>query len=334
MPDEQVARQASAPGRVTLLGEHTDYNEGCALAIATSQRTTVRATAAASGTVEVASSELGEAATTLAAPSGPPHLLLAVALATAMGSSGVRLEVDSELPLGAGLSSSAAYAVATALALGMTGDPVRLATACQVAERAAGSDVGLLDQLAVLLASRGCVVDLDFVGPTWTLIHLPGSIGLTVVDSGERRTIPGSAYRTRREECEAAANVVGPLGRATRDSLASIHDPVLVQRARHVISECERVVEARGALARADLRELGALVDAGHASLRDDFEASTPLVEAARDQLRRAPGVAGVRLTGAGFGGALLVVHDPDAAVALEGHWSSRLEAADGAAVS
>lgn len=319
---------------MTLLGEHTDYNDGRALAIATPQRTTVIATAGDHGVIEVRSSDLGTAATSLAAPFGPPHVRIAAALARAMALPGVRLSVSSDLPIGAGLSSSAAYAVATALALGMTGDPVSVATACQAAERDAGSDVGLLDQLVVLLATRGTVVDLDFSKPTWTSIGLPDAIGLSVVDSGERRTIAGSAYGTRREECDAAARVLGPLGRATRDGLASIADPVLRRRARHVISECERVVAARGALMDGDLDAFGALVDASHASMRDDFEASTPVVETARDELRVMPGVVGVRLTGAGFGGSLLVVHHPGAAIALEGRWSSRLVASAGASVS
>jgi galactokinase len=325
---------ASSPGRVTLLGEHTDYNGGCALGVATEQRTTVHATTARHGVLEVTSSALGSASTTLARPTGPPHLLLAASLARAAGVTAARLEVRSELPIGAGLSSSAAYAVATALALGMTGDPVTLARACQAAERAAGSDVGLLDQMVVLVARRGEIVDLDFIGPTATSMALPSSIGLSVVDSGERRTVAASAYKARREECKAAARVLGPLGRATRGQLTALDDPQLRRRARHVVAECERVDRARRALAAGDLVSFGVLVDEGHASLRDDFEASTPRVEAIRDVLRALPGVVGVRLTGAGFGGALLVVHEPDAAVALDGHWSSRLVPSDGASVS
>jgi galactokinase len=328
--------RASSPGRVTLLGEHTDYNAGRALAVATTQRTTVTALSGPRGVVEVVSEELGAATTTLAAPSGPPFVRIAAALAIAASAPGVRLSVSSDLPIGAGLSSSAAYAVAVALALalGVAGDPLSVAAACQAAECAAGSDVGLLDQLTVLLATSGSAIDLDFSGPSWTSIALPDAVGLSVVDSGERRTIAGSAYRTRREECEAAARVLGPLGRASPAALASVEDPLLRRRARHVVFECERVQAGREALLRADLAGFGDLVDASHASLRDDFDASTPAVEAARDQLRGMRGVVGVRLTGAGFGGALLVVHDPAVTVALAGHWSSPLVAGAGAEVS
>jgi galactokinase len=326
--------RASSPGRVTLLGEHTDYNAGRALAVATTQRTTVSAWTGPRGSVEVVSEDLGTATTTLAAPSGPPFARIAADLARAASAPGVRLEVSSDLPIGAGLSSSAAYAVAVALALGVPGDPLSIATACQAAERAAGSDVGLLDQLTVLLVTRGEAIELDFGGPSWTSIALSHAIGLSVVDSGERRTITGSAYRTRREECEAAARVLGPLGLTSRAALGALDDPVLRRRARHVVAECERVQAAEEALRRADLAAFGALVDASHLSLRDDFDASTPAVEAARDQLRGMRGVVGVRLTGAGFGGALLVVHDPEATIALPGHWSSSLVGAEGARVS
>jgi galactokinase len=251
-----------------------------------------------------------------------------------VGSTGVHLSVSSDLPIGAGLSSSAAYAVACALALGLSGDPVTVATTCQAAEREAGSDVGLLDQLVVLLARAHEAVVIEFAEPTWDAIPVPRAIALSVVDSGERRTVAASAYRARRAECESAARVLGPLGRASRAELAGLTDPVLRRRARHVISECERVAAALEALRGSDLAGFGSLVDAGHESLRDDFDASTPVVEAARRELRGLPGVVGVRLTGAGFGGALLVVHEPGADVALAGRWSSQLVPSGGAIVS
>lgn len=326
--------RADAPGRVTILGEHTDYNEGRSLGIATAQRTVVLAAPLAPGTVEVTSTSCGTASSSVAAPSGPAFVVLAAMLARTAGVDGVRLTVDGDLPVGAGLSSSASYAVGVALALGIKGTPLEVARVCQAAERATGSDVGLLDQLVILGAREGAVVELDFRGPTVGTFPLDDAIGLSVVDSGERRSVATSPYATRRAECAAAASAIGPLGRASLGDLDLLGDPVLVRRARHVVGECARVDVARAALADGDLTTLGRLLDEGHASLRDDFEASTPKVEAARHLLAGLPGVAGVRLTGAGFGGCLLVAHDPGADVTLPGRWSTRLVASAGAAVS
>lgn len=320
---------------MTVLGEHTDYNEGRALAVATPQCTVVVAVPGTAGVLEVASSARGTARCPIDDPSGPPFLLLAAALARAAGCTGAGLTVTGDLPLGAGLSSSASYAVAVALALGVDGDAVGIAEVCQAAERSAGSDVGLLDQLTVLAASDGDLVDLDFAGPTVRTVPLPEGIGLTVVDSGERRVVGETAYAARRAECAAAAALIGtPLGRASLGDLERLGDDVLVRRARHVVTECARVDAARAAIGTCDLVAVGQLLDEGHTSLRDDFGVSTPRVEAARSQLRANFGVVGVRLTGAGFGGSLLVAHDPGAHVDVGSRWSTRLLGSGGASVS
>jgi galactokinase len=324
----------SAPGRVTLIGEHTDYNAGCALAVATSQRTAAIATITDDGIVEVRSAATGLASCTLDSTDGPPTALLAAALVRTIGARGARIDVNGDLPVGVGLSSSASFAVAIALALGVRGDPLHVARECQAAERAAGSDVGLLDQLAVLAARAGDVVDLDFSTLVTATFALSEAIGLTVVDSGIRRLVAASEYASRRAECAAAARELGPLGSAQPADIATLADPLLRRRARHVVTECARVREARALLARGDLVGFGAVLDEGHASLRDDFDASTPEVERFRDALRGQDGVVGVRLTGAGFGGCLLVAHAPDATVATSGHWSTRLFGGAGASVS
>jgi galactokinase len=327
---------ASAPGRVTLLGEHTDYNGGRSLGVAMEPRTRAAAERPrAGGRVEVVSSVLGAASCPIDQPTGPPFVRIAAALAVAAGwRGGVRLLVDSDLPVGAGLSSSAAYAVATALALGVPGSILDVAVACRAAEAAAGSDVGLLDQLVVLAARRGEVVALDFAGPTVEHVGLHPAIGLSIVDTGVRRTVAQTAYGERRAACAAAAARIGMLGRATLADLAGLDDGELRRRARHVVTECARVDEASACLRDGALERFGTLLDEGHASLRDDFEVSTPDVERARDEVRALPGVAGVRLTGAGFGGWLVVAHDPDVTVAPPGRSSSRLEPAEGARVS
>ncbi len=326
---------AQAPGRVTVLGEHTDYNAGRSLALATPQRTVTVASPGAPGMLEVASAACGTASCAVDAPSGPSFLVLAASLAHAAGCTSAQLRVTGDLPVGVGLSSSASYAVCVALALGIDGGAVEVATACQAAERHAGSDVGLLDQLAILGARPGEVVDLDFAAPDVRTFALHPAIALTVVDSGERRLVGSSAYAIRRAECAAAAAAIGgPLGRASLQDLERLDDELLVRRARHVVTECARVDAARDALRGGDLWELGRLLDAGHASLRDDFDVSTPRVESARDELAALDGVVGVRMTGAGFGGCLLVAHDPEGTPTLPDRWSTRLPGSPGASVS
>jgi galactokinase len=319
---------------VTLIGEHTDYNEGCSIGVATPWRTTVIASEGDRGFIEVESAALGRARCSLARPSGPPFVVLAAALASATGVDGARLEVASELPVGAGLSSSAAFAVAVALALGFEGDALSVARVCQRAERAAGADVGLLDQLVVLCAREGVAVDVDFSDLSVETPLVPENIGLTVVDTGVRRDVSSSGYAARRAECAAAAQVIGPLGRASIGDLAALDDELLVRRARHVVGECARVRAARAALAGADLEALGAIIDEGHASLRDDFDVSTSRVEVIRDAVRTLTGVVGARLVGAGFGGCLVVAHDPEVPVAWHETWAARLFPSTGARVT
>jgi galactokinase len=331
---DPASRVASAPGRVTVLGEHTDYNEGSALGIATRQRTEVTVSSTWGGNVEVTSEGFGTASCELDATVGKSFVVLAALLARTAGLRGARIDVRSDLPIGAGLASSASYAVAVALGVGHAGDNVDLARRCQEAERVAGSDVGLLDQLVVLGAHTGAVVDLDFTGPVLSTFPLSPGIGLSVVDSGVRRRLATTEYGARRSECEQAARVVGPLGRASEGDLAQLVDARLRRRARHVVTECRRVGDGRIALREGNLGDLGALLDEGHASLRDDFEVSTPALESVRDALRCQPGVTGVRLTGAGFGGCLIVAHDPQAVLEAHGRWSSALPGSPGASLS
>jgi galactokinase len=329
-----VARSASSPGRVTLLGEHTDYNAGRSLAVATEQRTRATVAPAAPGSIEVRSAAVGTVATTLKDRDAPAFVRLAAALVAAADVEGATIDVDGDLPVGAGLSSSAAYAVAVAIALDVPGDALELARACQDAERLAGSEVGLLDQLVALSARSGEVVALDFAVPLVTSFALHPAIGLSVVDTGVRRRVGETAYARRRAECEAAARALGPLGRAEPAAVQLLDDELLRRRARHVVTECARVDAAVAPLSEGDLVSFGTLLDEAHASLRDDFEASTPAVEAVRDEVRALRGVAGVRLCGAGFGGAVVVAHDPDVEVGLPGRWSARVRPGAGAALS
>ena len=326
---------AHAPGRVTILGEHTDYNEGRSLAIATPQRTVVAVEPGVAGRLRIDSEALGSTSGAIGATAGPSQLVLAAALAREVGCDGASLRVTGDLPVGAGLSSSAAYAVAVALALGVGGGPLAIARSCQAAERAAGSDVGLLDQLAILTARDGAVVLLDFASLEVATVPLPRR------DRAQRRRLRRASCRRHDRLRDATRRVRGrcgaarhALGAATVGDLDRLVDEPLHRRARHVVTECARVDAGREAIAAGDVVGLGRLLDEGHESLRDDFETSTRGVEAARDALRALDGVLGVRLCGAGFGGCLVVAHDPAWSPSLPGRWSARLVGAAGASLS
>ena len=213
-------------------------------------------------------------------------------MAAELGVAPPAVRIESDLPAGAGLSSSAALCAALALALGGERDRWELARLCQRVENDhLGARTGLLDQIAVLLAPPGGALLIDFADLSTTPVALDlGGWRLAVLDSGERHAHAASGYNERRAECERG-------------------DP---RRLRHVESENERVRHAVEALAAGDMPRLAALLDDSHASLRDDYEVSTPAVEATRDALLEA-GAAGARIMGGGFGGSVLGLFPPDA---------------------
>jgi galactokinase len=226
-----------------------------------------------------------------------------------------RLTIEGDLPQGAGLSSSAALEAALCLALlGVAGaeepDRVELAKLCsQVENDWVGAETGLLDQLASLLGAEGEALRIEFA--TLTVERIPLDLQgwqLVTVDSGATHSIAASGYNQRRAECEAAARALGVehLSAADPDAAERLADPGR-RRARHVLSENRRVDETVAALRAGDLETVGRLLDASHASLRDDYEASVPEVEATVDELKRA-GAAGARMMGGGFGGAVLAL--------------------------
>ncbi|HYI37188.1 MAG TPA: galactokinase family protein [Thermoleophilaceae bacterium] len=264
-----MSSRAFAPGRVNLIGEHTDYNGGLALPFAIDHGITVSVV-----------------------PGPPGDEPYRDAVAAELGGDPPAVEIESDLPAGAGLSSSAALCAALALAIGGDGDRLELARLCQRVENdRMGANTGLLDQIAVLMAPPGGALLIDFADLSTEPVRLElGEWRLAVLDSGERHAHATSGYNERRAECEQG-------------------DP---RRLRHVESENERVREAVDALAARDMPRLGALLDASHASLRDDYEVSTPAVEATRDRMLAA-GAAGARIVGGGFGGSVLGLFGPDA---------------------
>jgi galactokinase len=233
---------------------------------------------------------------------------------------GVRLAISGDLPREAGLASSAALCVALALAfLGSEPeDRLELARLCsRVESRWVGADTGLLDQLAVLLAEQGRALALDLRDLSAEPVPLAlGGWTLSVLDSGAGREHSASGYNRRREECRLACGELGlsSLRDAGRADPGRLSEP-LARRVRHVVSENARVEDAVASLERGDLERLGGLLDASHASLRDDYEVSTPEVERAIQACKHA-GAAGARIVGGGFGGSVLALYPPDASPA------------------
>jgi galactokinase len=318
---------AHGPGRVNLIGEHTDYNDGLCLAFAISRGVTVHAEATFDGRVFAHSSSLGEDdvfAADKPAHTGPGDWrgfvrgMVAELRAEGLTLSGARLRIDSDLPQGAGLASSAALGSALALALIALGqvrldDPLDLARLCARVEHDwVGAQTGLLDQLTVLCGRDGHALALDLRALSLQAVPLAlGDWRLVTLDSGARHANASSGYNERRAQCAEAAALLGR--ESLRDATLADADRLpapLGARVRHVVSENARVRQAIAALRAGDLAEVGRLLDASHASLRDDFEVSVPEVDETV-ALLRGVGAAGARMMGGGFGGSVLALLPP-----------------------
>jgi len=224
---------------------------------------------------------------------------------------GGTLSVSGSLPLGAGLSSSGSLLVACAMALGISEPELDLALRCQAAEARGGQAVGLLDPLTILVARQGYGVALDFSSITWALRAIPEGISIVVIHSGAPRMLATSGYADRRAECARATASIGPLGSATLAESTEIADPKIRRRARHVITESERVDAFVKALGRGALHAAGALMNESHRSLSDDYEVSTPAIDDLVRELQGSDGVYGARMTGGGFGGCVVALTEP-----------------------
>lgn len=310
---------ARAPGRVTLIGDHTDYNEGLSLPLAIDLATEVTFTPQPdSFLVGVESDQfpglsLEIPLTGTNASVAPQALLAAGLLRQWPPPTGGAITVKSTVPVGAGLSSSAAFSVAFLLALGHPADPITLARGCQEAERLAGAHVGLLDPIAITAAAPGHALHIDFSTLETRQVAIPEEAAFVVVHSEAPRLLTDSPYATRRAECENAANTLGrPLGLCDLGDLSELADPVLRRRARHVVTECARVREVERLLGRRNLAGVGAVMTEGHHSLAGDYKVSVPVVDELVDDLLARPGVLGARMTGGGFGGCVLALCRPD----------------------
>ncbi|HXQ19165.1 MAG TPA: galactokinase family protein [Acidimicrobiales bacterium] len=330
----------TAPGRVNLIGEHTDYNGGLAAPMAVDRAVEVVWRPAEGRTLRLHSDiddgtvELPAGPTAGAELGGPRWARLACAVVAEVGRpAGGTMEVTSTLPAGVGLSSSAAFCVAVALALGSAPEPWSMAELCARAESAAGTPVGLMDPLVSMAGRAGHLLRIDFATRTQRAVPVPDDAEVAVVDTRVVRDLETTPYADRRRECEAAAALVGrSLGLADAGAVARIADPTLRARARHVVSECRRVDEFLAALVAGDLGAAGRRMLESHGSLAGDFAASTPAIDALVEGLTALDGVYGARLCGGGFGGNVVVLCRPGSLSGTQ--WSARaqvLRASNGA---
>ncbi|HVR95709.1 MAG TPA: galactokinase [Thermoanaerobaculia bacterium] len=318
--------RADAPGRVNLIGEHTDYNGGFVLPSVIPQRTRVelarrddRQVCALSVTLRknpFGEYRLGEERKVR----GWLDYIQGVTEVLRLGGytlSGFDLRIDSDIPSGSGLSSSAALEVALLRALRQAFDleinDVQIALAGQRAENDfVGAPVGVMDQMAASLADEKSALFLDTRSLRYERVVLPSTIELVVINSGVSHSIATGEYRVRRQECERAAELLGVKQLRELDiqdlwRLPNLPEP-LNRRARHVVTENARVRGAVAAIREGDLPRLGKLLVASHESLRDDYEVSVPEVDLLVDLARAEPDVYGARITGGGFGGSIVAV--------------------------
>ncbi|MBD2313196.1 galactokinase [Desertifilum sp. FACHB-1129] len=311
--------EASAPGRVNLLGEHTDYNDGFVLPTAIPQQTTVQLGLSQDGQHHFYSVELDERVSISEGthtPSGfASYIFGCIRLLEREGYTlaPVNVYVSSAVPIGCGLSSSAALEVATLRGLRSLfslplGD-VKIAQLGQQAEiQYAGLNCGIMDQMAASLADTHSLLFLDTRTLDRQVLPFPTGAEILVIDSGVHHSLAaGSGYNQRRADCEEAARLLGV--KALRDitdpqAVESLPDP-LRRRARHVVTEDNRVLEAAAGVS---AQRFGELMNASHTSQRDDYEVSVPEVDTLVAILQETPGVFGARLTGGGFGGACVAL--------------------------
>jgi galactokinase len=303
-----------APGRVNLIGDHTDYTGGLVLPMAIDLGTTIDGRRGGDAVRLSSDQEASEAEVPLRVdrpgqiePSWARYVAGVVSvLEPPYGFAG---RATTTLPVGAGLSSSAALEVSVALALGFEGTALELALACQAAEqRASGVPCGVMDQLASAAGREGHALLIDCSTLDIDFVPLPPDVEVVVLHSGEKRALATSAYAERRAACEAAAALIGPLREAAANDLADIEDLTLRARARHVVTENERVRNFAGAMQAGQLDDCGRLMVESHESLARDFEVSTSRLDRLVESLRLTPGVFGARLTGAGFGGCVVAL--------------------------
>jgi galactokinase len=321
------AARYRAPGRVNLIGEHTDYNDGFVMPVAIDRQTTVTLTPRPDRVLVVRSAAYEDVATIdLDRPGGGPQGtwsdyvrgVAAVLERQGFRLRGADISIATDLPMNAGLSSSAALEVAIGYGLldqaGHAIDRTALARACQEAEHEfAGTHCGLMDQFIACHGRAGHALKLDTRTLEMAWLPVPAGIAVIVCNTMTKHVLATDGYNERRADCEAGVRALAgrlPGIRALRDvtvgNLEANRDALderVFRRCRHVVTENARVESAAAALLAGDLDAVGGLMRASHVSMRDDFEISTPEVDAMVESAMRADGTIGARLTGGGFGG-------------------------------
>jgi len=334
-----------APGRVNLIGEHTDYTGGLVLPVALDVGITIEAketpgrfalTSQGHDSIDVRGTlpDLNQLEPAWA------RYILAAALRIGVDP-WITGSVTSSLPAGGtGLSSSAALTCAALLVLGGDNandmsDADRLAMA-EVARRAeidaVGVNIGVMDQAASLTCRQDHALLLNCHTLDVQHVSVPASVEIVVVHSGQPRVLADSAYNDRRQACEQIEQIIGPLRIATLSSLEELDDPRLLRRARHVVTENQRVGFMAEALSAGDGQQAGEILLAGHASLAEDYEVSTSLVDEMVRRIAGTPGFFGARMTGGGFGGAIVAFCEPGADLGVD-TWSIRVRPGDRARI-
>ncbi|MFT5086351.1 MAG: galactokinase [Planctomycetota bacterium] len=319
--EEWVVR---APGRVNLIGEHTDYNEGFVLPMAIDRAVFVAGRSVDTGRVKVHSLDFDEThefpldAVQTLSPGVDSWLEYIKGTAWALQDAGCQLKgwegvIVGDVPLGAGLSSSAAVemgvARAFAVSSGLAWDAAAMALLGQRAENKwVGVNCGIMDQMISARGRAGHALLLDCRTLEGELVPLPEGIAVVVLDTGTRRGLVDSAYNERRAQCETASRFFSVSALRDVDEQTFVRrmrelDEMTRRRARHVIYENARTERAAAAMKAGDAVALGLLMDESHVSLRDDFEVSSAALDAMVDCARAQPGCFGARMTGAGFGG-------------------------------
>jgi galactokinase len=340
-------RLVRAPGRVNLIGEHTDTSDGFVLPMAIDREVRVALTPRSDATVRLVALDLDEEN---AFDAGAPHeregwASYAHGVAWALAEDGHALRgfdgvFTGDVPRGAGLSSSAALELALARAFAeasdLPWDPRAMAVACRRAENAwVGVASGIMDQLIGACGEAGTALLIDCRDLSTEPVPLPAGTRVVILDTGTRRGLVGSAYNERRAQVDAAAEALGvevlrDVDPATLEARGHELDPTVRRRARHVVLENARVLRAADAMRRGDAAETGRLMNDSHASLRDDFEVSGPALDAMVEVARDQDGCHGVRMTGAGFAGCAVALVADDAVAGFVPEVEARYREATG----